>query len=76
MKHDLLFSNIEEVKDDSYIIATYYMELEHGKSILDAANKNGNRPNIRHMGFCSGHYGGNEKKSYRKNCWHLQCTAL
>jgi len=39
MKHDLLFSNIEEVKDDSYIIATYYMELEHGKSILDAANK-------------------------------------
>lgn len=34
-----LFSSLEAIKDDSYIIASYYIELESDKSIMETANK-------------------------------------
>lgn len=39
MKQDLLFSCLEELKDESYIIATYYIELENNQNIVETANK-------------------------------------
>ncbi|MHB8064062.1 MAG: hypothetical protein ACYDG2_15790 [Ruminiclostridium sp.] len=38
MKNEQLFSLMENIKDENYIIATYYVELKHDESIVKKAS--------------------------------------